>query len=304
MKERAIICRDEEVRAFLEGRKTQLRRPFVLPKFASLIEDQPVAVFPDASGLGWIAWYGRGPFSAEDTRARYPGPTREGVPCPFGVVGDRLWVREAWNMHGIMFGKPAAMARFASRRAYHYRATDDGQWRREWGGWRPATQMPRVVSRITLEIIDVCVERLQYITEEEATLEGFEMDFPVYTARGFFKDAWDREHGATRLSWDNNPFVWVIQTKVLHDARGDAFVEMSIDEGATWTRCLDWRDRLVLGDNNFGPWAVSHAVEIARVLWSQWCRCKVSKRPHRFLRIRVIDTVGVVVEQWPKACQP
>lgn len=233
MKERSIICRDDEVRAFLEGRKTQMRRPFVLPKFASHIEEPPKAVFPDGSGLGWIAWYGAGPFSAEDTKLRYPGPERQGFPCPFGVAGDHLWVQETWNMRGIMFGKPAEYARYASRDAYHYRATDDGKWRPEWGGWRSATQMPRVVSRLTLEIVGVRVERLQDITEHDAKAEGVEcVDLGhgfLSDARCAFRDAWDHAFGESvdaktgelfdaekhPFAWCHNPFVWALNVKVI-----------------------------------------------------------------------------------------
>jgi hypothetical protein len=82
--------------------------------------------------------------------------------------------------------------------------------------------MPRWASRITLEITNVHVERLQDITEEDATREGFEMDFPVYTARGFFRDAWGIAYGGRDRTtmkpiwsaWVNNPFVWVIGVEV------------------------------------------------------------------------------------------
>ena len=190
MKERPIICRDDEVRAFIEGRKTQLRRPLAGPDTSDIRFDAESSEWYCEAGL----WHGR---------------------CPFGVAGDRLWVREAWNMRGLMFGKPAAFAKYASKQAFHYRATDDGKWRLEWGGWRSAGQMVRNASRITLEITNVRVERLQDITTSDAHAEGF-------ADVAFFRSSWNAVHGGIdpttknqrQTAWEPNPFVWVIGVEV------------------------------------------------------------------------------------------
>ena len=48
--------------------------------------DAAEVVFFDGSGKGWIAWWGRGPFTAEMTRDIYRG--NEGVKPPLGQPGD------------------------------------------------------------------------------------------------------------------------------------------------------------------------------------------------------------------------
>lgn len=231
MKERSIICRDDEVYGLLGGRKTQIRRPLHLPSFARHIKDTPEAVYPDASGLGWIAWYGVGPFSAEDTKQRYPGPEREGFPSPFGIVGDRLWVRECfatvpWNAGA----EKRVPLNDHDEQGVRYRATWD---RSQSKPWRSSSQMPRWASRLTLEIVNVHVERLQDITEEDAINEGVRrVDLGhgfLSDARCAFRDAWDHVHGESvdaktgelvdvakhPFAWHHNPFVWALGVNVI-----------------------------------------------------------------------------------------
>jgi hypothetical protein len=68
----------------------------------------------------------------------------------------------------------------------------------------------------------------------------------------------------------------------------DAFVEESRG-GLTWKRCAAL-DKL---NDGTGPWSVPESVEIARKIWC------VMQSASTF-RVRVVDTAGVVVEQWPK----
>jgi hypothetical protein len=83
--------------------------------------------------------------------------------------------------------------------------------------------MPRVASRITLEIIKVRVERLWDISNEDALAEGIhKVTAGHYTyqpgvgracgdARTAYFDLWQDING--RESFDTNPWVWVIGFK-------------------------------------------------------------------------------------------
>lgn len=137
--------------------------------------------------------------------------------CPFGAVGDRIWVRETWARYNIDHDSHD-MA---------YRATTPEDWP-EGGCWRPSIHMPRWASRITLEITDVRVERLNGISETDAEAEGIDMEAlfdsqDCYdciadhnmtgrpTAKGAFKYLWESIYGEE--NWQADPWVWVIEFK-------------------------------------------------------------------------------------------
>lgn len=179
-REHAILFKAPMVRAILEGRKTQTRR---------VVEPQWNGDMP--------------PF----------------IKCAYGIVGDRLWVREAWcnDGQGVWSIGDAESAYRCGLGTNIYRA--DG----ERGGckWFPSIHMPRWASRITLEITDVHVERLQDISEEDALAEGVEAydeDGVTYYGpygngqcdpRVAFQFLWDSiaKPGA---KWEDNPFVLVV----------------------------------------------------------------------------------------------
>lgn len=105
--------------------------------------------------------------------------------CPYGAAGDLLWVREAFYRSPLT-GE------------IRYRA--DGEVR----GWRPcpSIHLPRSVSRLTLRVSEVRVERVQEISEEDAIAEGSFRD------RYRFDLLWDSIHGTG--AWERNDWVWVI----------------------------------------------------------------------------------------------
>jgi len=188
MKERPIICRDDEVRAFLKGRKTQLRRPIVGPDTLDIL-------FDVESG----EWYCDG------------GKWHKH--CPFGVVGDRLWVRECFATVPRNSGAERhVLANDHDEQGVRFRATWDKSHSKPW---RSSSQMPRWASRITLEITNVRVERLQDITTSDAHAEGF-------ADVAFFRSSWNAVHGGIdpttknqrQTAWEPNPFVWVIGVEV------------------------------------------------------------------------------------------
>lgn len=144
------------------------------------------------------------------------------IACPFGVAGDRLWVRETF-----MFSKGADSREkyigtdsefmLGAKPHYFYRATDPSAG----GGvfkWRPSVQMPRHASRITLEIEQVRVEQLQDISEADAAAEGCRLTDPpgpgymtTHSLRHAFMNLWNTIHGPN--AWRSNQWVWVIAFK-------------------------------------------------------------------------------------------
>ncbi len=168
--------------------------------------------------------------------------------CPFGKVGDRLWVRETWQ--GPLVAEEhledyrVNADKFQTPEFCEYAA--DGGPRPEFcdlddnarQGWRPSIHMPRWASRITLEITAVRVERLNDISEENARAEGvraIENNFgngPAYCdyllpnlddaaewynrASDSFKSLWKSIYGEE--SWRANPWVWVIEFRRVGDS--------------------------------------------------------------------------------------
>jgi len=192
MKERPFICRDHEVRAILDGRKTQARR---------IVKPQPVwGVLPDGYGPCWhwqpkswgSHWVG---FSENNN-----GQECLNGHCPYGQPGDRLWVRESWY-ESPMTGE------------CKYKA--DG----EVIGWnpRPSIHMPRWASRITLEVTGIRCEQLGHITEADARSEGMKEPScgwsPDNSAVDAFCKTWCDLYSMESL--DANPYVWVVEFKMV-----------------------------------------------------------------------------------------
>ena len=192
MTERPIIFSAPMVRAILAGTKTQTRRVVNLKPWHQIEERD--------DGTPWLWMY-------DDDRA-----TDHWVPCPYGQLGDRLWVREAID---ALCGCDAAYVADGKRLvdAHH-----DG-----WDVWRDgrnlpyrtirSIHMPRWASRITLEITGVRVERLQDISETDTVAEGIPAGevSPDDAGRFAYRLLWESLHGLG--SWDANPWVWVVEFK-------------------------------------------------------------------------------------------
>ncbi|EIY2246847.1 hypothetical protein [Klebsiella pneumoniae] len=215
MKERGMIFNGEMVRAILDGRKTQTRR---------IIKDCTV-------GRDQISKF-------IQIEKKFIGCYPEDVPelirecCPYGVQGDRIWVREAFRVH----------SRATDVATLVYKASERNSWTEQTHRvpvavcnkpatpekWTPSLHMPRWASRILLEITDVRVERLNAISEEDAEAEGIDME-ALYdsqdcydciadhnmtgrpTVTGAFKYLWESIYGEE--GWKANPWVWVIEFK-------------------------------------------------------------------------------------------
>lgn len=130
--------------------------------------------------------------------------------CSHGKAGDQLWVREAWRTLKEADKLPPRDLNAAHR--IWFEADNDHQ--EGSGKLRPSMFMPRLASRITLEITSVRVERLQDISEADATAEGtpHSLKHPAgRTAIENYEHLWECLNGDD--SWDLNPWVWVIEFK-------------------------------------------------------------------------------------------
>lgn len=206
MKERPMLFSGPMVRAILDGRKTQTRR---------VIQAQPIALPPlgpvDVMDIMWSKHGG-------NPRVNLMIPEIRDAVCPYGKSGDRLWVRETWRLDN-------------DQDKYIYRANVVSYGYK----WRPSIFMRRSVSRITLEITDVRVERVQDISEEDAKAEGIApaKSCPVGDRRPWsgdlgrtwwsdpriaFLTLWDSINAKRGFGWDVNPFVWVIAFKRIEEA--------------------------------------------------------------------------------------
>jgi hypothetical protein len=188
IKERPILFSGPMVRAILDGRKTQTRRIVKGKGTWDVVTEERGAPWPGAENdLG--DW--------------------QDFECPYGDVGDRLWVREAW-----------AQVVVGNQIDYLYRAdTHTGLEKRDGDQkWKPSIHMPRVACRLMLEITGVRVERLNEISQQDAVCEGAweNNDENPSNAHGIsavrqFEALWESINGLG--SWSANPWVWVVKFK-------------------------------------------------------------------------------------------
>lgn len=225
MRERPIIFNADMVRAVIDGRKTQTRRIIQSPAKNMQASGQKVIDYREPGDK----WYGEHVFSMRNSSGTWCDYTKEQflAKCPFGAVGDRLWVRETWmpdaprdgtwgdvEFYGCK-GSPLSMIPERYRTPDHciHRAGWDGH---EMVGWTPSIHMPRWASRIALEITGVRVERLSALSDDDARNEGCPAQLPhnpedQHQARTWFRGLWSEIYGEE--SWQANPWVWVIEFK-------------------------------------------------------------------------------------------
>ncbi|HBT4761246.1 TPA: hypothetical protein MB328_002842 [Klebsiella pneumoniae] len=216
MTERGMIFNGEMVRALLDGRKTQTRRivkgtdsAVKFCKEWNINGEEVFVVLGEKDHTGM-------------------NPVLGAISCPFGAVGNRIWVREAFRVH----------SRATDVATLVYKASERNSWTEQTHRvpvavcnkpatpekWTPSLHMPRWASRILLEITDVRVERLNAINEHDALAEGvaklrggfWKHYQPGWTqhqlsARGSFVTLWKSIYGDE--SWNSNPWVWVIKFK-------------------------------------------------------------------------------------------
>jgi hypothetical protein len=250
MKARPILFSGAMVRALLDGSKTQTRRVVRIPSGSDAQWADP--------GIGG-GGYLKAQMIADGTVHR--------IRCPYGDIGDVLWVRERFGYLGniVSGGSDDAVVMWlyhadghvAHKKMKHdlmlslvprqpdlpdpqthwneYDSALKKWWERQKS--KPSIHMPRRASRITLEISDVRVERLQDISEADAIAEGIlkspehhllYRDYTgdkTYVENGYglqrtiwvqavpsYQSLWDTINGDG--AWAANPWVWVVEFKV------------------------------------------------------------------------------------------
>lgn len=196
--ERPILFSGSMVTAILSGRKSQTRRVIKRP----------------LKHPGWTSYVYYGPSENNPTcqsKAIECGPdygddASDQVKCPYGAVGDRLWVRESFfNLHRENKW-PAALT---------FRADRPGLL--ELGGqrvvWTPGIHMPRWACRLVLEVTAVRVEHLRALTGRDAWAEGVLAGaLSDMAAVQAYQELWDQINGK-RAPWASDPWVWVVEFK-------------------------------------------------------------------------------------------
>lgn len=237
MEERPLICDGKSVRSILDDLKTHTRR-VMRPQPIEITERtlfgeyhySPRIFIWDNPRVALKAHRKEGGKTPADLISGISGSTLVDY-CPHGKVGDRLWVRETWQLMmptTVSYGGgeddwdweseeseyiPSAMPDYGGPLVY--KADDENACK--W--WRPSIFMPKWASRIMLEITGVRVERLQDITIDDCKAEGIA---PFTFAKGILSDnppdprwkfieRWNSINAKRGWPWSSNPWVWVVE---------------------------------------------------------------------------------------------
>jgi hypothetical protein len=212
-RERPILFSGPMVRAILDGRKTQTRR---------VVKPQPT----EHPGMNCrrLMFYDRKGRECLDESFDPPHPlgSLAATLCPYGAPGDRLWVRETLkaNDNGEWY--------YAADNTPIQFTQDDPRFSQSimWAHHKDeadtcvSIHMPRFLSRLTLEVVNVRVQRLNEITPADAIAEGIPpaansqtIDCDTANPVHGFRSLWDSIN-AKRAPWAGNPWVWVVEFRV------------------------------------------------------------------------------------------
>lgn len=253
VKERPIIFSGEMVKAILDGKKTMTRR--VIKSNHDLSRYTHVDFDVDGDNKWELA-------RINDLKRTY---TKIGN--PYGNVGDRLWVREAYTVTGWNHDDGSVYIKYLAdgHEQYFDNETDemecaidslvasvckeldkrkvpmlndeayDCSLDENKPRNRSPMSMPRFASRLLLEITDIRVERLNDISEADCEKEGFRF-YPLSRIcfkpsstkhlsghggnnyKSIFGEYWDTLNAKKGYPWSSNPWVWVVEFKVVEVA--------------------------------------------------------------------------------------
>ena len=223
MAEHGMIFQGWGVRAIQKGHKGQTRRTRGLDK----VNTDPGAWYdPHEIRPGY--WLFR--WNRTGDRPNYDTAT---IRCPYGIPGDRLWVREKFavahsrklredDKEDLLFAASALQVDLEQPSIR----------------WRPSIHMPRWACRLILEVKSIRVERVQRIgiydiraegLDVEGYIAGYEVEhgnpapgddyLQFYdAARENFQELWDSINAKRGYSWSENPWCWVLDFQRIADA--------------------------------------------------------------------------------------
>ena len=201
-KERPILFSGAMVRAILDG-KTQTRR-VIKPQPIIKIKNDHICDFEIEKGERYAAGIN---VEVSELAGNFKGI---GSFCPYGKVGDRLWVRETHSIKEYDFDYHVTY--FADGETKIFKSNVSGMFTNK--KTRPSIHMPRHFSRINLEITDIRVERVQDISGNDIEAEGVDGIFGDSIVRKtLFTDLWNNININRGYGWDKNPWVWVVTFK-------------------------------------------------------------------------------------------
>ena len=229
--EHPILFSTEMVKAILGGRKTQTRRVVKFDNARPFTNSDSWPYVKKLDDNTWM-WADSLDFTI------YPSDyMKNGKRCPYGQVGDKLWARETHYSYGrwILDGfnktgsprykfdiEPNGAVYFEDNKPSPENIIKKSDTRYGWAK-RPSIFLFHGNSRLTLEITEVRVQRLQEISEADCGAEGIDESSPLFNAyepeydidrKDAYKRLWDSINGKNH-PWESNPFVWAITFKVL-----------------------------------------------------------------------------------------
>lgn len=234
MKIKPILFGTPMVQSLLDGNKGMTRR--LLPDW------QEPGILDSGK---WMAManrhrrWGFGAFGDTEIDCIKELQSLAGGSCPYGTKRDLLWVREGFRCNGWATDVATIFYKANEHDSYTEMCEQypvEGKKRLKVSStWKPSIHMPRWASRLTLEITGVKIERLNDISEADAKAEGITM-VPFYPDDGYplsqgfmfgrnddkapletcaknaFISLWESINGDA--SWDDNPWVWVVEFNV------------------------------------------------------------------------------------------
>lgn len=206
-----ILFNTDMVRAILDNEKTVTRRVVKLPGNIRLQCNGLYTLYADGTCY----------------KNQHINEIEQYIKKPY-KIGDILYIRETWGHYSENRGDAA---QFMYRADYQNGVTtymhSDGVHKCDLPKWKPSIHMPKEAARIFLQVTDIRMERLQNITEEQATKEGCKAGFLEYKGAAFgdeyaenwtavekFIDVWNSTINKIDFGiygWNANPYVRVVE---------------------------------------------------------------------------------------------